>query len=191
RQEAEIVTGIGAVEVAVGLEVAPVAILFTPEQALNGGARHDRERDALPYVRRIARPGTERLRAHRARAIALRPEHVAVDRERFFAAEQPGEIGSPVLAFEAIVANDWATRRQRPALRGDACNMPAEPDSLRQQRCAGGAIFYALVWELHRVEPSELGGWLESRSLNVHRQPPDDRSRKERPASCEPPERSR
>jgi hypothetical protein len=47
--------------------------------------------------------------------------------------------------------------------------MPAKFDLFRQQRGAGGARFGALVWELHRVEPSELGGWLESRSLNVHR----------------------
>jgi hypothetical protein len=54
-------------------------------------------------------------------------------------------------------------------LRGDAGNMPTKFDLLRQQRGAGGAIFGALVWKLHRVEPSELGGWLEGLSLNVHR----------------------
>jgi hypothetical protein len=47
--------------------------------------------------------------------------------------------------------------------------MSAEFDLLGQQGGARGAIFGALVRELHRVEPSELGGWLESLSLNVHR----------------------
>jgi hypothetical protein len=47
--------------------------------------------------------------------------------------------------------------------------MPAKFDLFRQQRGAGVTILGALVWELHRVHPSKLGGWLESRSLNAHR----------------------
>ena len=144
-QEAVIVPRIGAVEIAVEAKVAPAALLFPGDQALDRRARDDGERDPLADVGRIALPCAQRIGAHRARTRALRPEHVAVDAEGLLVAEQPGEIGRAVFAFEAVVADHRAARRQRAPLGGDALDMTTQFDLLGEQRGAGGAILGAFI----------------------------------------------
>ena len=109
-------------------------------------------------VGRIALPGAQEIGAHRTGPLALRPEHVAVDRERLLVAEQPGEIGRAVLALETVVADHRAAGRQRPPLGGDALDMTAQLDLLGEQRGAGGAILGAFVGDSHRVDAGEFGG---------------------------------
>ena len=162
---AEIVARIGAVEVAEETEVPPAALAFPGDQALDRRAGDDRKRDALADVGCIALPGAEGVGAHRARARALRPEHVAVDHQRLLVAEEAGEVGRAVLALEAIVADDRAARRQRPALRRDALDVTAQLDLLGEQRRAGGAILGAFVGYSHRVGAGEFDGRRESWTL--------------------------
>src|SRR6185369_14656395 len=119
-QHAEVITRIGTVEVAIEAQVLPAALALPGNQPFDRGARDHNERDALADIGCIAFPGAEQVGAHRARSLALRPEHVAVDRKRLFVVEQSGDIGRSVLALEAIVAHYLATGRQRPPLRGDA-----------------------------------------------------------------------
>src|SRR4029077_18624826 len=123
RQDAEIVARIGPVEIAVELEVAPAALALPFYQALYWRTGDHRKRNALVDVSRIALPGAERIGAHRAWAGALRTKHVAVDGERLLVAEHPAEIDRASLAFEAIVANDQSTGRQRASLSGDALDV--------------------------------------------------------------------
>src|SRR4029077_16646751 len=115
----------------------------------------------------------ERVRAHGARAIALRPEHVAVDGERLLVFEQSSEVDNAFFAFEAIVANERSTGRQRTSLSREAFDVAAEFDLFRQQCGTSRAIFRALVWEVHRVEPGEFGCRFEDRSLSGHCLTPD------------------
>jgi len=65
----------------------------------------------------------QQVGAHGARALALGPEHVAVDGERLFVVEQFGEIGGAGLALEAVVADHRAAGRQGAALDGDALDV--------------------------------------------------------------------
>ncbi len=101
--------------------------------------RHDRERDALLEVARLAVPRAEQRRAHRARPLALRPEHVAVDDERLPVAEQLREIARAALALEAVAARHLAARRQRAPQRGHPLDVPAQLDLLDEQRGARAA----------------------------------------------------
>jgi len=166
-QEAEIIARIGAVEIAIEAKVAPAALLFPGDQALEWRARDDGERDPLADVGRIALPCAQCIGAHRARTRALGPEHVAIDAEGLLVAEQPGEIGRAVFAFKAVVADHRAARRQRAALGGDALDMATQFDLLGEQRGAGGAIFGAFIGDSDRVDASELGGGLQGLGL-VH-----------------------
>ena len=60
----------------------PAALALEGLEPLDRRARHHRERNALLDVRHLAVPRAEQRRAHRARPLALRAEHVAVDHER-------------------------------------------------------------------------------------------------------------
>jgi hypothetical protein len=73
----------------------------------------------------------------------LRPEHVAIDGERLLIAEQPGEIGGTVLAFEAIITDYLATGRQATPLGGDALDMAPQFDLLCQE--GGRAARYSAL----------------------------------------------
>src|SRR5208282_882385 len=127
-QDAEIIARIGAVEIAEEAKVAPAALLFPGDQALDRRARDDGKREPLADVGRIARPRAQCIGAHRARTRALGPEHVAVDGERLLVAEQSGEIGRAVFAFKAVVADNRAAGRQRPPLSRNALDMTAQLD---------------------------------------------------------------
>ena len=168
RQDGEIVARIGAVEIAVEAEVAPAALLFPGDQALDRRARDDGERDLLRDVGRIALPGAEDIGAHRAGVRPLRPEHVGVNGKGLLVAEQSGEIRRAILTLKAIVADDRTARRQRPALRRDALDMTAQFDLLGEQRPARGAILSAFVGDSHRVVAGELSRRFESLGLVIH-----------------------
>ena len=158
RQNAVIVAGVVAVKVAVEFQVLPPALPLPVQEPLDRRAGDHRERDALRDVGGIALEGTEKVGAHRARPLPLRPEHEAVDGERLLVAEQLREAQRPVFALEPVVADHLAAGRQGAPHRGDPLEMAAELDLLDKQRCPRGAVFGALVGKTDRVQAGELGG---------------------------------
>src|SRR6202790_4358106 len=136
----------------------PAALALESEKPLDRRARHHRQRDALLNVGHLAVPGRQQRRAHRARPLALRAEHVVVDHERIFVAEQIGKGGGPGFADKSVILLDLAAGRQFAALLGDALDMAAKLDLLRQQRLAGAAIFGALIGKTNVAGTRQLGG---------------------------------
>ena len=78
-------------------------------------------------------PRAHERRAHRARLLALRAEHVAVDDQRLLVAEQVGERDLAALAFEFVFLRHLAARRQRAAQFRDALDVAAQLDLLGEQ----------------------------------------------------------
>src|SRR5438067_3162801 len=145
-------------EVLIQRQIMPAALALEGLEPLDWRARHHRERDALLNVRHLAIPRAQQRRAHRARPLALRTEHVTVDHERILVAEQIGERCRSLFALESIILFDLAARRQPAALLGDALDMAAKLDLLSQQRFARTAIFGALVGIAKAAGSREFGG---------------------------------
>jgi hypothetical protein len=99
--------------------------------------------------------------AHRARLIALRPEHIAVHDQRILAAEQAWEIHWSVFSDEPIGPGHLAAIGQRATLLGHALDMAAQLDFLSQQRDARAAIFLALVRIAKRAGLRQFRGRLQ------------------------------
>ena len=95
----------------------------------------------------------QKMRAARARTLPFRPKHEAVDRERVLAGrEQLREPDRPALTIELVVFRDHAARRQRPALSGDALDVPAQLHLFLQQSVPRRAIFGTLAGKVHVVD---------------------------------------
>ena len=94
--------------------------------------------DALADVGDLVIQPTHQRGAHRARRLALRAEHVAVDDERVVMAEQVCQrhVGA-VLGDEVVVARNLAARRKVPSQRGDVLGLPAKPDLFDEQLLPG------------------------------------------------------
>src|ERR1700730_12154908 len=148
-------------------QIMPAALALECGQTLERRPRHDGERDALLNVRHFAVPRRQQRRAHRARPLALRADHIVVDDKRVLGAEQVGERRRPLLSLEGIVLLDLAAGWQAAALFGDALDMAAQLDLLDQQRLAGAAIFGTLVGKTHAAGFRQLSGGFQGGTVHV------------------------
>src|SRR3569833_39649 len=158
--------------IGIELECAPAAFLLERDEPLDRRARDDRERRALHDVIRLAVPRAQQRRAHRARPLALRAVHVAVDDERLLVAEQAFEIDGPGLTDEAVVLHDGARRQRAPHL-GDAFDLAAQLDLLREQRGARATVSSVLVDDANLAVLRQRLRRRE-RGVGRHRVPPVD-----------------
>jgi hypothetical protein len=90
--------------------------------------------------------------------LALRPIHVAVDRECLLVAEQLGKTDRPTLAFEVVILKYRATRRQRTPLLGNPLDVTPQFNLLRKELVARPAVFVALVRKANPILPRQVGG---------------------------------
>jgi hypothetical protein len=105
----------------------------------------------LADVCRVPLPGAQQICAHRAWALALGPEHVAVNGEGLFVPKQSHEIGRPLLALEAIISD-------RPPPGGRARRWAATRSIWRRSSISsagsavrGGAVLAALVGDSDQI----------------------------------------
>src|ERR1700687_3232373 len=136
----------------------PTALALEGLEPLDRRTRNHRQRDTLLDVRNLAVPSRQQRRAHWARPLALRAEHVVVDNEGVLVAEQVSEGDRSLFALEGVILLDLAARRQRAALLGDALDVTAQLDLFSQQHLTGTAIFGALVGKTNATGACQVGG---------------------------------
>ena len=125
--------------------------------------------DALADVVDLVVEAAHERRAHRARRLPLRAEHVAVHDERVVATEEVGK-GHVAATFgdEPVLARHLAARREgAPHLR-DPLRVPAELDLLDQQLLACPPVLGGLVRMAMRRSRSQFGGGDERGRVGGH-----------------------